>query len=186
VDYVGKGTIVEGLMKHFSSSTTNMFGFCVSHTTRQPRPGERHGQHYYFIDIEEMQEQIDQDQFVEYAHVHGNIYGTSKQAIQKLQNENKITILDIDMQGVISVKESGLVAKYVFITPPSIAELENRLRGRNTETEDAIKRRLNNAAKEIGYGNTVGNFDYVFVNDEIDTTVSEMIHVLKEWYPQLN
>jgi hypothetical protein len=117
--------------------------------------------------------------------VHGKYYGTSKTAIQVLQEEGKITILDIDMQGVKSVKESGISARYVFIAPPSRKELEDRLRGRGTETEEAITKRLGNAAKEIEYGEKEGNFDKVFVNQDVEKTVDEMVEVLSEWFPQL-
>ena len=182
---VGKGTIIQGLMERFPNDALHPFGFSVSHTTRQPRPGEEHGTHYYFTNMEDMQQQIDDGRFVEHAHVHGNLYGTSKQAIADLQAENKITILDIDMQGVKSVKESNLPAKYIFIAPPSFEELEGRLRGRATETEEAIQRRLGNAAKEIEYGQTEGNFDQVIVNDSVDEAVQKLVDTLEEWYPQL-
>jgi guanylate kinase len=123
---VGKKCIIDGLMKRYS----NLFGFSVSHTTRLPRPGEVHGDHYYFITLEEMQQQIMDGKFVEYAQVHGNLYGTSKQAAADFQRKKKITILSIDRQGVISVKESQLPAKFIFIAPPSMDTLEERLRGR--------------------------------------------------------
>jgi guanylate kinase len=181
---VGKGTVIDCLRKRYPSE---VFGFSVSHTTRQPRLGEIHGQHYYFTTIEDIQPDIDQGMFVEHALVHGNYYGTSKEAIKVLQDENKITILDIDMQGVISVKESNVPAKYIFIAPPSMVELENRLRGRGTETEDAIQKRLGNAAKEIEYGQQQDDeFDNrIFVNNDVENTVNEIIEVLNEWYPQL-
>ena len=179
---VGKGTVIESLRKRFPP---NVFGFSVSHTTRQPRPGEVHGQHYFFTSHEDIQRDIAQGLFVEHAEVHGNYYGTSKKAIEFLQGESKITILDIDVQGVKAVKESGIPAKYVFIAPPSMEELEGRLRGRGTETEEAIQKRLGNAASEIEYGTCEGNFDHVFVNQDVEQTVDEMVEVLTEWFPQL-
>ena len=179
---VGKGTVIESLRNRFPP---DVFGFSVSHTTRQPRPGEIDGQHYTFTTKEKIQTDIDQGLFVEHALVHGNYYGTSKTAIQVLQEEGKITILDIDMQGVKSVKESGISARYVFIAPPSRQELEDRLRGRGTETEEAIAKRLGNAAKEIEYGEEEGNFDKIFVNQDVEETVDEMVEVLSEWFPQL-
>ena len=179
---VGKGTVIDSLRKRFYP---DVFGFSVSHTTRKPRPGEIHGQHYYFTTVEEIQNEISEGLFVEHAEVHGNYYGTSKEAITALQRENKITILDIDVQGVKSVKTSNIPAKYIFIAPPSMAELEARLRGRGTETEEAISKRLGNAASEIEYGNTPGNFDRIFVNQNVETTVNEMVYFLTEWFPQL-
>lgn len=193
---VGKGTIIASLMQQFASRSDGTnddegnpeppFGFCVSHTTRQARPGEVDGVHYYFTSIEDIQRDIVAGKFVEHAVVHGNYYGTSKLAIELLQQREQITILDIDMQGVKSVKDSGIPAKYVFIAPPSLEELERRLRGRGTETEEAIQRRIGNAAKEISYGQQAGNFDHIFVNQQINQTVEEMTKVLKSWYPQLN
>lgn len=137
-----------------------------------------------------MQNDINDGKFIEHAIVHGNYYGTSKDAIRRVQEMNKISILDIDVQGVMSVKESfsssNTPCKYIFITPPSMDELERRLRGRGTESEDSIKRRLGNAAREIEYGTQVGNFDRILVNNNLDDTVHEMITTLKLWYPQLN
>jgi len=178
---VGKGTVIESLRKRFPPG---VFGFSVSHTTRQPRPGEIHGQHYYFTTVEEILRDIDSGLFVEHARVHGNYYGTSKHAITVLQSDGKITILDIDVQGVKSVKESGLPSKFIFIAPPSMKELEDRLRGRGTETDEAISRRLGNASQEIEYGREEGNFDRVLVNQDVERTVDEMVDVLMEWYPQ--
>lgn len=178
---VGKGCLIERVMQRFPHD----FGFSVSHTTRAPRPGEVHGQHYYFSTMDEMQQQIDQGLFVEHANVHGNLYGTSKRAIQELQQNEKITILDIDRQGVMAVKESKLPAKFIFIAPPSLSILEDRLRGRATETEEAVRRRLGNAAQEIQYGEAPGNFDRILVNDDLDDATQTLIDVLGEWYPQL-
>ncbi|KAG7342474.1 guanylate kinase [Nitzschia inconspicua] len=178
---VGKGSLIERLMQRYPDT----FGFSVSHTTRSPRPGEVHGQHYFFSTLEEMQQEIEDGQFVEHANVHGNLYGTSKKAIERLQLENKITILDIDRQGVMTVKESGLLAKFIFIAPPSLSILEERLRGRATETEEAIQRRMGNAVQEILYGETPGTFDRIIVNDDLEEATQTLIDVLCEWYPQL-
>ena len=180
---VGKGTVIESLRKRFPPDS---FGFSVSHTTRPPRPGEVHGEHYHFTTVEEIRKAIDDDLFVEHAEVHGNYYGTSKQAIASLQEEQKITILDIDVQGVKCVKESGISCRYVFIAPPSMGELEARLRGRGTETEEAIWKRLGNAASEMEYGTKKGNFDTIFVNHDVEATVDEMVAIFLEWFPQLN
>ena len=98
----------------------------------------------------------------------------------------KICILDIDVQGVQKVKESSLKPKYIFIAPPSMGELEKRLRGRGTETEDAIKRRLGNASKELEYGQSAGNFDRIFVNADLKATFEEVASCFREWYPHLD
>ena len=132
---VGKGTLVKKLMEKYPAC----FGFSVSHTTRAPRPGETHGVHYNFVSKDTMLKAIENKEFIEYAHVHSNIYGTSIAAVDKVIDEGKVCILDIDIQGVESVKKSHLKCKYLFITPPSKTDLEQRLRGRNTETEDKIQ-----------------------------------------------
>jgi guanylate kinase len=94
-------------------------------------------------------------------------------------------VLDIDYQGVEKVKASSLSPIYLFISPPSMEELEKRLRGRGTETEEAITKRLRNAAKELEYGQTAGNFDRIFVNADLNATFEEMVTAFKEWYPHL-
>mmetsp|Transcript_16612 Transcript_16612/g.30855 ORF Transcript_16612/g.30855 Transcript_16612/m.30855 type:complete len:247 (+) Transcript_16612:29-769(+) len=180
---VGKGTLIEMLMKRFPN---DQFGFSVSHTTRKPREGEVDGKHYNFTTVDAIKKEIDEGKFVEYAEVHGNYYGTSIAAVEAVQKENKICILDIDIQGVMKVKESSLKPRYLFISPPSMAELEKRLRGRGTETEEAIQKRLGNAAKELDYGQKAGNFDRIFVNANLNETFEEMAAAFKEWYPELD
>mmetsp|Transcript_23932 Transcript_23932/g.48407 ORF Transcript_23932/g.48407 Transcript_23932/m.48407 type:complete len:281 (+) Transcript_23932:111-953(+) len=178
---VGKGTLIDLIRKKYP----DQFGFSVSHTTRKPREGEIDGVHYNFITIEEIHKAIEDGKFLEYAEVHGNYYGTSLEAVQNVQKEGKICILDIDVQGVQNVKTSGLDAFYVFIAPPSMKELEKRLRGRGTETEEAVLKRLGNARKEVDYGLGEGNFDKIFNNDDIDRTLEEMSGQFENWYPQL-
>ncbi|KAG7366452.1 guanylate kinase [Nitzschia inconspicua] len=180
---VGKGTLIEMLMKRFPN---DQFGFSVSHTTRKPREGEIDGKHYNFTTVETMKQEIDEGKFVEYAEVHGNYYGTSIAAVEAVRKENRICILDIDIQGVMKVKESSLKPIYLFIAPPSMDELEKRLRGRGTETEDAIKKRLGNAKKELDYGQQSGNFDRIFVNADLEATFEELVASFKEWYPELD
>ena len=106
-------------------------------------------------------------------------------AVENVQKAGKVCVLDIDVQGVQKVKESSLTPIYLFIAPPSMQELENRLRGRGTETEEAMQTRLGNAAKELAYGNAKGNFDQVFVNKDLDKCFDEMVKCFKEWYPHL-
>lgn len=178
---VGKGTIIGKMMKDFPNS----FGFSVSHTTRLPRPGEIDGQHYHFTDKETMQEMIREGKFLEHAEVHSNFYGSSVASVSDVQRSGRICILDIDVQGQRSVKSGGLLpsAKYLFISPPSFEALEARLRGRGTETEEALERRLGNAKAEIEYGTSQGVFDAVIVNDDLETASSELKQILHQWYP---
>lgn len=118
--------------------------------------------------------------------VHGNYYGTSIAAVESVQKEGKICILDIDIQGVMKVKESSLMPRYLFISPPSMEELEKRLRGRGTETEEAIKKRLGNAKKELDYGQEAGNFDRIFVNADLKSCFEDIVSAFKDWYPHLD
>lgn len=106
-------------------------------------------------------------------------------AVESVEKDGKICVLDIDVQGVMKVKESSLNPRYLFIAPPSMEALEKRLRGRGTETEDQMQTRLGNAAKELEYGNAPGNFDRVFTNNDLDECFSEMMKAFMEWYPHL-
>lgn len=133
-----------------------------------------------------MKQEIDEGKFVEYANVHGNYYGTSVEAVESVRGQGKICILDIDVQGVRNVKTSTLDAIYVFIAPPSMEQLEKRLRGRGTETEEAVLKRLGNAQTELDYGMGEGNFDRVFINDDLDKTFESLVEQFKKWYPQLS
>jgi len=149
------------------------------------REGEQDGIHYNFTNVDSIKKEIDAGLFVEYANVHGNYYGTSVAAVETVQKEGKICILDIDVQGVQNVKKSSLDAIYLFVAPPSMGELEKRLRGRGTEKEEAIVKRLANAKGELDYGLEEGNFDRVFTNDDLDKTFEDILKQFEEWYPQL-
>lgn len=180
---VGKGTLIDLLMKKHSG---DKFGFSVSHTTRKPREGEVDGKHYHFTTVDAIKKEIADGKFIEYAEVHGNYYGTSVAAVEAVQKDGKICILDIDIQGVMKVKESSLSPKYLFISPPSMEALEKRLRGRGTETEEAIKKRLGNASKEMEYGQTEGNFDKIYVNEDLEETFAGLAKDFETWYPHLS
>lgn len=157
----------------------------VSHTTRPPREGEQDGVHYNFTTVEAIEKEITEGKFLEYANVHGKYYGTSVEAVESVRRTGKICILDIDVQGVRNVKKSSVDAKYIFIAPPSMDELEKRLRGRATDKEESILTRLANAQGELDYGMVPGNFDLVLTNDNLDKTFQALVAQLEEWYPQL-
>ena len=181
---VGKGTILSKLLERYSSS----FGYSVSHTTRKPRPGEVHGKDYFFIDgVESMRKEISQGVFIEHANVHTNMYGTSRQGLRDVQERGRICILEIDVQGADQVKDAKLepCPRFVFIAPPSLEELEDRLRGRKTETEDKIQVRLENARGEMSYLDKKGYWDLVLVNNSVDEAVSSLEENLLSWYPHL-
>jgi guanylate kinase len=161
---VGKGTLISMLMKEFPS----MFGFSVSHTTRAPRCMEKNGVHYHFTDKTVMEKEIKDGKFLEFASVHGNLYGTSIESVEVVTDSGKRCILDIDVQGARSVKASSLDAIFIFVCPPSMKELEDRLRARGTETEEQIQKRLRNADAEIKAGKSSGIFEHKLYNDNLE------------------
>eukprot|EP01024_Parvocaulis_polyphysoides_P004455 TRINITY_DN11112_c0_g3_i2.p1 TRINITY_DN11112_c0_g3~~TRINITY_DN11112_c0_g3_i2.p1 ORF type:complete len:471 (-),score=75.11 TRINITY_DN11112_c0_g3_i2:180-1592(-) len=153
------------------------FGFSVSHTTRDPRAGEKEGVHYYFTTVGEMKQQIKNGQFLEYAEVHNRIYGTSVKAVEEVVLQGKCCILDIDVQGARQVRQSGLKAIFIFISPPSIEELQRRLTDRNTETQEQIQRRIQAAAAELEASKEPGLFDVVIVNDDLQKAQDELYEI---------
>ncbi|KAK9273391.1 hypothetical protein L1049_018201 [Liquidambar formosana] len=161
---VGKGTLISELMKEFPST----FGFSVSHTTRAPRDNEKEGVHYHFTERQAMGKAIQEGKFLEYASVHGNLYGTSLEAVEVVADAGKRCILDIDVQGAKSIRAKSLEAIFIFICPPSFPELERRLRARGTETEEQVQKRLQNATKELEQGRSSGVFDHILTNEVLE------------------
>ncbi len=156
----GKTTVLERVMQEVDNLV-----FSVSHTTRPPRTGEIDGISYHFIDRDEFQAMIDRDEFLEYAEVHGNYYGTSKKAVFDKVAEGQDIMLDIDVQGTrILVKEKQLPAITVFLAPPDITELEKRLQARETDDADTITTRLANAKEEM---RARDEYEYLIVNDHV-------------------
>ncbi|XP_037917454.1 guanylate kinase isoform X2 [Hermetia illucens] len=166
----GKSTLLKRLFAEYPET----FGFSVSHTTRKPRPGEQDGVHYNYVTKEAMEEAIKRGEFLETAVFSGNIYGTSKHAVRQVQAQGKVCVLDIEMQGVEQIRNSDLNPILVFINPPSIEELERRLRGRATETDESLKSRLETAKHEIQYGNKPGNFHCVVHNETLKQAYEEL------------
>nr|ACG39888.1 guanylate kinase [Zea mays] len=171
---VGKGTLIAKLMKDYPSK----FGFSVSHTTRSPREKEIDGVHYHFTERLKIDKDISEGKFLEFAHVHGNVYGTSIEAVESVTDEGKRCILDIDVQGARSVRASSLEAIFIFVCPPSFEELEKRLRARGTETEEQIQKRLRNAQAELDQSNEPGLFDHLLVNDDLETCYENLKKLL--------
>lgn len=186
---VGKSVLIKKLQEVFPEK----FGFSVSHTTRGPRPGEEDGKDYHFTDLRRMETAVSEGEFVEHAHVHGNMYGTSKSAVEAVRQEGQVCILDIDVQGAKSIHEQQAWpgTKFVFISPPSLAELERRLRGRGTETEEKVQKRLENAAGEIEFSEQAEFFDHRFVLEGLTEgpsapkEVVQLLVLLSDWYPAL-
>nr|XP_020505209.1 guanylate kinase-like isoform X1 [Labrus bergylta] len=172
----GKSTLLKKLMKEYDS----VFGFSVSHTTRNPRPGEVNGKDYHFVTREAMQTGIENGDFIEHAEFSGNMYGTSKAAVQDVQAKNLICILDIDMQGVRSIKRADLNPIYISIQPPSMEVLEHRLRDRKTESEESLQKRLHAARVDMEISKEQGLFDTVIVNDSLEEAHGQLKAVLLE------
>ncbi|KAM6920695.1 guanylate kinase [Lycodopsis pacificus] len=172
----GKSTLLKKLMKEYDS----VFGFSVSHTTRNPRAGEENGKDYHYVTREVMQAGIENGEFIESAEFSGNMYGTSKAAVQDVQAKNLICILDIDMQGVMKIKTTDLRPLYISIQPPSIAVLEKRLRDRKTETEESLQKRLKAAEVDMKLGEEPGVFDVLIVNDNLEDAYGQLKRALLE------
>ncbi|KZZ98497.1 guanylate kinase [Moelleriella libera RCEF 2490] len=167
---VGKGTLYNRLFARHPDT----FCLSVSHTTRNPRPGEQNGHHYHFVSMQEFEDLINKDGFVEHAKFGGNRYGTSKMTIEEQTRKGKVVVLDIEMEGVKQIKQSKFDARYIFIAPPSLDALESRLRGRGTETEDSVRKRLEQAHNELKFSQTPGVHDKIIVNDDLDKAYKEL------------
>ncbi len=167
---VGKGTVLDALMEDFTEVE-----YSVSATTRDPRPGEIDGEDYFFISVEKFKEMKDNDKFVESAKVHNNYYGTPKDYVNKSLREGKDIILEIDIQGAKQVKKKCPEAVFIFLKPPSLEELENRLSKRDTENEKNKKIRLKNAKKEI---DEIAEYDYSILNDKVENAVKKLKKII--------
>ncbi len=168
----GKTTLTRDLLAQFPDLT-----FSVSHTTRKPRANERDGHDYHFVSRDEFQRLVDAGRFAEWAHVHGNYYGTSLNEIDRARSERRAGILfDIDYQGARQIKAAQPNAIGVFVLPPSMRELKERLRNRASDDEETIERRYRNARQEIEH---YALFDYIIVNDELEqakTRLRAIVH----------
>jgi guanylate kinase len=183
-------------MREFGGS--EHFGFTVSHTSRSPREGEADGVHYHYSTVEDMRDLVQKGHFLEHAEVHGNIYGTSWSAIKSVQTDGFRGLLDIDTQGVQRIKtlQEGAAAtsdgdqelkfllqpKYVFIAPPSIETLKDRLMGRKSESEESLQRRIGNAKAEVAYGLAEGNFDAIVTNDDLEQACRDFDRTVRDLY----
>jgi guanylate kinase len=168
---VGKGTLCQML----KDAHPGNFATTVSHTTRQPRPGESDGITYFYVTSVEFDSLISQNAFVEYTFFGGNRYGTSKQAITDETAKELVVVLDIEIHGVQQMKDvSSIDARYVFIRPPSFEALEDRLRSRGTEDEKHVQDRLTRARVELEYAETPGAFDKIITNDDLQNAYQEL------------
>ncbi|NOT48762.1 MAG: guanylate kinase, partial [Acidobacteria bacterium] len=165
-----KGTLITELMKRGVG-----IGYSVSYTTRPIRPGEADGQDYSFIPVEEFEKRIADGEFLEYAKVHDNYYGTSKSRVERLIGEGVDVILEIDVQGAADVLKTLPDAVSIFILPPSFEALAHRLRARNTENPEQLKLRLRNSFDEV---RRFDEFDYVVINDNIADAVRRLESII--------
>ena len=159
----GKTTILKRVLAHLHGVT-----YSVSHTTRPPRPGEVDGRDYHFVTHEEFRELIEKGAFLEWAQVHTDLYGTSREEVEQAVQRGEDVVLDIDVQGARSIRENYHGGVFIFIVPPSMEELERRLKKRGTETEATIHVRLENARREL---EAMVEYDYIVVNDDLDLAV---------------
>ena len=162
----GKTTLVSMLLERDGNVRLS-----ISYTTRPPRPAEVEGRHYHFIDVPEFMAMRERGDFVEWAEVHGNFYGTSRSALERQLASNHDLILEIDWQGAQQVRRHFSQAVGIFILPPSVAELENRLRRRGADSEDVIARRVAGALGEMRH---VAEFDFVIINNDLDVALGEL------------
>jgi len=167
----GKSTLVSRLLNELESLT-----FSVSYTTRKPRGNEIDGQAYHFIDRDEFERRLAQDEFLEYAEVFGNYYGTHSDALSIAQGKGKDLVLDIDVQGAAQLKKRIPDAVSIFVLPPSREVLEQRLRARSQDKEEVIRRRLADAALEIRNYNL---YDYVLVNSDLDLAAETLKAIVR-------
>ncbi|KAJ5084714.1 guanylate kinase [Penicillium alfredii] len=167
---VGKGTLVQKLF----DSHPDTFAFTVSHTTRAPRAGEVDGINYFFVTPSAFADLVSEGGFVEHATFGANQYGTSRRTIADQNAKGLVVVLDIEMNGVKQMKaNSSIDARYVFISPPKFEALETRLRGRGTESEESIQKRLAQARAELDYAET-GVHDKIIVNDDLQVAFKEL------------
>jgi len=167
----GKTTILKQVMRDLPRLV-----FSVSHTTRKPRPGEIDGEQYHFVEVAEFAAIRNRQPtgFLEWAEVHGNLYGTSVEEVERHRAAGDDVVLDIDVQGAAQVRQRAEPVT-IFIAPPSLAELEQRLRGRGTESEATIALRLNNARKELACSRS---YDYLIVNGQLDQAVESLRSII--------
>ena len=171
----GKTTLKDMVIKDFPD-----IKYSISATTRKPREGELDGVHYFFKTKEEFEQMIKDNALVEYNLVHGNYYGTPKSFVEKTLAEGNRVLFDLDVFGKVNFDKVYPDATGIFIMPPSDEELERRLRGRGTDSEDVIQLRLANAKKEIEFAQTKGKYEYTIVNDDLNKAADELRAILKQ------
>lgn len=174
----GKGTLMKKLLENYDN-----YALSVSATTRAPRQGETHGKEYFFKSVEEFEKMIAQDELIEYAKYVDNYYGTPESYVTSQLEAGRDVILEIEIQGALKVKEKYPGTLLLFVTPPSAEELKARLIGRGTESMEVIEARMKRAIEEAQY---MDSYDYLIVNDDIDTCMEEMHQVIQAEHKKVN
>ena len=174
----GKGTVCKKLLEDLPQ----MF-YSISATTRQPRNGEVDGKEYFFISVEQFKSWLAEDKFLEYAEVYGNFYGTPLHTIEERRNNGVDVLLEIDVQGALKVMSKCPDGVYIFLLPPSIEELRNRIKNRGTESPESLTRRINSATNEIA---TAKNYQYVVVNDSVNAAVEKIKSIITAEHCKVN
>ncbi|NIQ00746.1 MAG: guanylate kinase [Nitrospinaceae bacterium] len=167
----GKTTVCQALLKRLPD-----LRFSISHTTRAPRENEQDGVDYFFVSQETFLEMTQRDEFVEWAKIHNNYYGTARKNIEETLQQGKDLILELDVQGVESLRNLRYKGVFIFILPPSLAELEKRLVGRGTEPDDKIKKRLAVGKEEIAKCHL---YDYIVTNADVEETVDTLLAIIR-------
>ena len=170
---VGKGTVREQL---FKMNDLNL-AYSISMTTRKPRPGEKNGVDYFFVDQATFDQKIAEDGFLEYAQFVSNSYGTPKDKVEEMLNEGKNVVLEIEVQGALQVMHKVPEALTIFLVPPSMEELERRIRGRRTEDESVMRERLSKAEREI---KTKDSYKHVVVNNTVEQAAKEIAQIIRD------
>ncbi len=167
----GKSTLVNALCK-----SDPLVQLSISHTTRPIRPGENDGVNYFFVSIEKFEEMIDNNEFLEYAKVYNNYYGTNINTIKQFQSNGKDIILEIDWQGARQIRKIFSDAILIFILPPSLEVLKQRLISRNTDSKEVIRTRLAAAEEDISHAE---EFDYIIINDDFDSALLDLCSIIR-------
>ena len=175
----GKGTLMKALLKQYQEQ----YDLSISATTRKPREGEEHGREYFFLTVEEFQNMIAEDALIEHACYVGNYYGTPRSYVEEQMAAGRDVILEIEIQGALEVKKKFPDTLLLFVTPPSATVLEERLRGRGTETEEVIQERLKRASEEAMY---MEQYDYILVNDTLETCVEQMHQLIQSQHEKVS
>jgi len=167
----GKSTVIKEILKKDPAME-----YSVSVTSRSPRPGEVPGESYHFTTKEQFQKWIEEGRFYEWAHVHNHLYGTRREVIEEKLVQGKDVIMDLDFQGGLSVKKQSPNAVLIFLLPPTMKVLENRLRKRKTDDDKVIQLRLKNAREEIRYAK---KYDYILINNDLQDTINKVRGIIE-------